>query len=133
MYGEQRGSSTADLNADGRPDLVVAQNAADLKVYINRAGVPGLRVKLPSATGNEWGVGIRARLKFTRGYGLAQETLFGSGYGSQNSGYLIFHQPTILDKEPGTGLGEIEGLELKYPDVWGLGKSGDSAMQLINF
>ena len=116
MYGEQRGSSTADLNADGRPDLVVAQNAADLKVYINRAGVPGLRVKLPSATGNEWGVGIRARLKFKRGYGLAQEALFGSGYGSQNSGYLIFHQPAMLDQKPITGLGEIEGLELEYPE-----------------
>lgn len=117
MYGEQRGAATADLNADGRPDLVVAQNAAGLKVYLNRVGVPGLRVKLPSTPENVWGVGIRARLKFKRGYGLAQEVQFGSGYGSQNSGYLIFHQPTLLNKELGAGLGEIEGLELEYPDA----------------
>src|SRR5437899_4063477 len=46
IYGEQRGAAVADLNQDGRPDLVVTQNAAPTKLYRNANAKPGLRVRL---------------------------------------------------------------------------------------
>ena len=35
LHGEQRGCAVADFNRDGRPDLVVTQNAGPTKLYLN--------------------------------------------------------------------------------------------------
>ena len=38
LYGEQRGAATADVDGDGRPDLVVGQNDGPTMLYLNRGG-----------------------------------------------------------------------------------------------
>jgi len=46
VFGEQRGCAVGDLNADGRPDLLIAQNKGRPKLYLNALGQAGLRVRL---------------------------------------------------------------------------------------
>ena len=52
VYGEQRGAAVADFDADGRVDLVVAQNGAATKLFHNTGAKPGLRVRLTGPAGN---------------------------------------------------------------------------------
>jgi hypothetical protein len=99
IHGEQRGAAVGDMDADGRPDLVVAQHAAALKLFRNRGARPGIRVKLEGRSGNVRGIGAQARLKFGASYGPAREIHAGSGYWSQNSGVLVLagpHETTAL-------------------------------------
>ncbi len=112
ILGEQRGSATGDLNGDGRPDLVVAQNAAKLKVYLNQQGSPGLRVRIHGGKSNPWGVGHRVRFQYSNGWGPMQEVQFGSGYASQNSGYLTFRNP---GPDSPFYAGPVTGLEWSQP------------------
>ena len=46
VFGEQRGCAVGDLNEDGRPDLLIAQNKGLPKLYLNVLGQAGLRVRL---------------------------------------------------------------------------------------
>ena len=64
VYGEQRGCALTDCDADGRVDLVVAQNAGETKLYRNVRARPGLRVRLdgplggrPTGNGRSLGAG----------------------------------------------------------------------------
>jgi len=45
VFGEQRGCAVGDLNDDGRPDLLIAQNKGLPKLYLNVLGQSGLRVR----------------------------------------------------------------------------------------
>jgi len=45
VFGEQRGCAVGDLNDDGRPDLLVAQNKGRPSLYLNALGQAGLRVR----------------------------------------------------------------------------------------
>jgi hypothetical protein len=40
VYGEQRGVAIGDVNGDGRPDLVVTQNGAKTRLFLNVAPKP---------------------------------------------------------------------------------------------
>jgi hypothetical protein len=52
VYGEQRGAVLCDFDGDGRVDLAVNQNGAEIKLYQNVPGKPGLRVRLNRPPGN---------------------------------------------------------------------------------
>jgi hypothetical protein len=93
IYGEQRGAAVADFNQDGRPDLVVAQNAAATKLFRNTTGKPGLRVRLNGPAGNPTGVGAQMRLLFGQRQGPMRELHAGSGYWSQDSAVQVLATP----------------------------------------
>ena len=85
IYGEQRGAALADFDNDGRVDLVVAQNGAATKLYRNRNGNPGLRVRLSGAPVNADAVGAILRPRYGDILGGGRQIHCGSGYWSQNS------------------------------------------------
>lgn len=89
IYGEQRGAATADFDHDGRADLVVAQNGAATRLFRNRRGTPGLRVRLMGPAGNPDGIGAVARVKSRDAHGPAREWHGGYGNGSQNGAVQV--------------------------------------------
>lgn len=61
-YGEQRGSAVADFNSDGRPDLALAQNAAETRLFRNATPQPGLALRFRGPPGNPHGIGTSVRV-----------------------------------------------------------------------
>jgi len=92
VYGEQRGAAHADYNGDGRLDLVVSQNAAETRLFLNRGATPGLRVRLQGPPGNPDGIGAQVRLVYGNRMGPVREVHAGSGYWSQNGAVQVFGQ-----------------------------------------
>jgi len=93
VYGEQRGAAISDFDGDGRIDLAVSQNNAETKLYHNRLGKPGLRIRLEGDAENPFGIGATVRLKFGDRFGPAREIHGGSGYWSQDSPVLVLATP----------------------------------------
>jgi hypothetical protein len=93
IYGQQRGAAAADFNEDARTDLVVTQNAAETKLYINQNAKPGLRVRLKGSPNNPSAIGASVRLRFADRLGPARELRTGSGYLSQDSPVLVLGTP----------------------------------------
>jgi len=93
MAGEQRGTAVGDFDADGRPDLVVTQNAQSTGLFRNQSGKSGVRITVRGLKGNPGGVGVGMRLKFPDRMGPWREVQVGSGYGSQSSGAVILAAP----------------------------------------
>jgi len=85
IYGDQRGLAAGDFDQDGRWDLAIAQNGGETKLFRNRRGQPGIRIRItgPSVNPRGYGVGLRAR----RGgvLGPRMEVRGGGGYLSQDS------------------------------------------------
>ena len=67
VFGEQRGSAVGDLNADGRPDLLIAQSKAKPKLYFNSTGKVGLKLSLNGSVLNPNGQGAITRAIFDNG------------------------------------------------------------------
>ena len=93
MTGDQRGAAICDFDGDGRADLVVGQNGAPTRLFHNRAGTPGLRVRLEGTTGNPHGLGAILRLHFGDRMGPAREVHGGSGYWSHDSVVQVLALP----------------------------------------
>jgi hypothetical protein len=91
--GEQRGAAVADFDQDGREDLVVTQNGAPTRLFRNRGGRPGLRVRLTGPAGNPQGVGAVLRVRGASGWGPSREIHAGSGYWSQDSSTVVLALP----------------------------------------
>jgi hypothetical protein len=85
VNGEQRGAAVADMDRDGRVDLVVTQNGAGTRLYRNERAQAGLRVRLSGPPWNPRGVGVQLRLGDGRTWGPVRELHGGSGYWSQDS------------------------------------------------
>jgi enediyne biosynthesis protein E4 len=105
VYGEQRGAAWCDYDADGRVDLVVTQNSAQTRLFLNTEAKPGLRIRLNAGSGNPTGVGAMIRLKAGEWTGPAREVQAGSGYWSQNSPVQVMAAPatptSIIVRWPG--------------------------------
>ena len=87
IYGEQRACAVSDFNQDGRMDLVVGQNSEATKLYLNKQGKPGLRVKLNGSIQNPDAIG-----SIVTASNLTREIQSGSGYWAHNSTRLVFSQ-----------------------------------------
>jgi hypothetical protein len=85
IYGEQRGAAAGDFDGDGRVDLVVAQNAAETRLFKNLRAKPGIRVRLKGPAGNPRGIGVQMRVKHGNSLGPVREVHGGSGYWSEDS------------------------------------------------
>ena len=105
IYGEQRGAAVCDFDEDGRADLVVAQNGAATRLFLNAVAKPGLRVRLSGPPSNPTAVGATVRLRFGNRLGPAREVHAGSGYLSQDSPVLVLATPesptAIIVRWPG--------------------------------
>jgi hypothetical protein len=105
ISGEQRGAALADFNHDGRVDLVVSQNNADTKLYLNRRANRGLRVVLDGPPGNPDGIGSQIRVLYADGRaGPGRAVRTGSGYWSQDGAVQVLG----LAEEP-------SGLWIRWP------------------
>ncbi len=102
-----RGVGVADLNGDGRLDLVINNNNERPTIYLN--GLEGIgnwiQLRLTGVSGNRDAVGARVRLS-TAEKTMTRQVEAGSGYASQSPMTLHF------------GLGSattIEALEIQWP------------------
>jgi hypothetical protein len=85
VHGEQRGAALADFNHDGRVDVVVSQNNAATRMYVNQRGQRGLRLALNGPSANPDSVGAQLRLQYADGRaGPCRTIQAGSGYWSQD-------------------------------------------------
>ena len=85
VFGEGRSAAAADFNHDGRTDLVVCQNGAKPKLFLNQIKRRGVRVVLQNEGRNRHGVGAQLRLEIETGLGPSRTVRLGSGFLSQNS------------------------------------------------
>ncbi len=94
VFGEGRGAAVCDFDHDGRVDLAVGQNGEATRLFHNRGGRPGLRVRLRGPAGNPQGVGAAVRAVYADGRrGPAREIHAGSGYWSQDSAEAVLGLP----------------------------------------
>lgn len=93
LLGDQRGAAVADMDGDGRVDLVVGQNGGTTRLFHNAGGRPGLRVRLSGPLGNPCGYGVVLRLESAGRIGPAREVHGGSGYWSQDGPTTVLAVP----------------------------------------
>ena len=85
VRGDSRGSAVADFDGDGRPDLAVSQNAGATTLWRNRAGAPGVSVRLIGPAANPHSIGAKVSLSGEGWGGPARPVTAGSGYWSSDS------------------------------------------------
>lgn len=104
VYGEQRAIAAADFDADGRVDLLIAQNGGPAKLFRNLLAKPGVRVMLAGSSANPEAIGASLRFRSEGRVGPRREIQSSSGWLSQNSRVQLF---------PATGAGQVE---IRWPD-----------------
>ena len=85
LAGDMRGAAIGDFDQDGRPDLVVGQNAGPVEILRNHRATPGWRVRLQGPPGNPDGIGAALWLSGPGLRGPTREIAGGGGWWSQNS------------------------------------------------
>jgi hypothetical protein len=102
-----RGSAVADLNGDGRVDIVVSALSAPAEIWINDS--PGaahwIEFRLQGVKSNRDGIGARIKL-VAGGKSQYEQVVFAAGYGSSSAGPVHF------------GLGPatvVELVEIRWP------------------
>ncbi|HAB16810.1 MAG TPA: hypothetical protein DCE44_10205 [Verrucomicrobiales bacterium] len=104
VWDDARAAAVGDFNLDGRPDLVVTQNAGPTRLFANSRGQPGLQVRLLGPPENPTGVGTQLRLRTTGESGPLQEVQAGSGWLSVDSPGRVV-----------TASAARTGLEIRWP------------------
>ncbi len=84
LPADQRGVAVADFDGDGRPDVVVGQNAAATALFRNRTGRPGLRVQFSQGR-----TPVLLRLAYPGGMGPVREVRLGGGYWSEDGAPVL--------------------------------------------
>ena len=105
--GDSRAVGVADLNGDGRSDLVISNNNGAPVFLINKmAGIgPSLSFRLWGTESNRDAIGARVSLTVS-GVTMTRHVEAGSGYASQSSATLHF----------GLGSGPVlERLAIRWP------------------
>lgn len=97
QYGEGRGVAVADLDRDGRADVVIGQNASDTKLFRNQYPTRGARIRMRGTSKNPAGIGARVRLRSGTWTGPAREVHAGSGNLSQDGSVLILGFPDTCE------------------------------------
>lgn len=107
VYGEQRGAAFSDVNDNGKVDLVVTQNGARSRFFLNRTEHRGYRLTLRGPEVNRTGIGSKIRLIYTDDEkGPLRELQGGSGYWSQKSSTQVL----------GAGDSQVEAIEVQWFD-----------------
>ncbi len=107
VYGEQRAAPVADVDWDGRIDVLVTQNGAATRLFRNVGATPGLRVRLDGPPQNPRGIGATVRLRYDdESRGPAVALTAGSGYWSQHT-----LTPTL-----GHGDRSVAAVEVRWTD-----------------
>lgn len=113
VRGDGRGLAVGDVDADGRPDVVVGQNNGPAGLFLNRASGKGLTVVLQGTAGNPDAIGAVMRLRSADGrLGPKRMIRAGGGHWSCDSPVQILgasSAPTTLSvRWP-------DGFESEYP------------------
>jgi hypothetical protein len=107
--GDAKSLAIADVTADGRPDLVVGVNDAEVKVFEARASTLGrpLHVRLSGKPGNPTAIGARVTLRLDDGAAQTAEIYAGDGYLSQSAAGVWFGVPNGR---------QVDGVVVRWPD-----------------
>jgi enediyne biosynthesis protein E4 len=91
---DQRGAATADFDGDARPDLLLAQHAAPLRLWRNATARQGVRVEAIGLADNPFSIGARLSVIRADGReGPVREISAGSGYWSMSSPTVVLARP----------------------------------------
>jgi hypothetical protein len=107
--GDAKSLAQADLNGDGRLDLIVARNDAPVLAFEQQPPERGrlITVRLAGPPGNPTGIGARITLRTSGGRSQTAEVTAGGGYLSQSSAALVFGVPTD---------DELDAITVVWPD-----------------
>ncbi len=88
---DQRAVAVADFDEDGRPDVAMGCNSGPLRLWRNRGGKPGLRVRLKGPPGNPEGIGAVVRWEVGGIRGPSRAIHGGGGYLGHDAAVVTLH------------------------------------------
>ena len=106
--GDAKSLTTADLNADGRLDLVAGINNDNLKAFEQSdRSQKQLMIRLHGKDGNTFAAGARINVKFDNGTSRSVEAAAGDGYLSQSAPLINIGMPDGI---------KVVDIEVRWPD-----------------
>jgi hypothetical protein len=97
VLGDQRGAAAADFDGDGRVDLAVSENGGPTRLWHNRGGAPGIRVRLDGGRDNPLAIGAQLRVIAGAARGPTREIHAGNGYWSMDAATTVLARPPGAD------------------------------------